>query len=113
MAISSAHPQIHFEAAKVQIDVVVNRSEFHGSPLRLVQALPWTLTACEIQELAGLEGKNLPQAALWIPAVPLGDTTITKGNWCNVPAKEEQTHVSFCLSWHPRFQVSWFVQGIN
>lgn len=40
MAISSAHPEIHFEAAKVQIDAVVNRSEFHGSPLRLVQALP-------------------------------------------------------------------------
>lgn len=69
--------EMHFEAGKIRTDAVPNRSEFHGSPLRLVQALPWTLTACEIQELAGLEGKNLQQTAIWIPAVFFGDMTIT------------------------------------
>lgn len=55
----------------------MHRSEFHGPPLRLVEALPRMLTACEIQELAGLEGKNLQQTAIWIPAVFFGDMTVT------------------------------------
>lgn len=69
--------EMHFEAGKIRIHGVPNRREFHGPPLRLVQALSWTLTACEIQELAGLEWKNLQQTAIWIPAVFFGDMTIT------------------------------------
>lgn len=68
---------MHLKAGKIQIDAIRNRSELHGPPLRLVQALPWTLTACEIQELEDLEGKNLQQTVIWIPAVFFRDMTIT------------------------------------
>lgn len=66
-----------FRAGKIRIDAVPNIMEFHHPPLRLVQAFSQTLTACEIQELEDLEGKNPQQTSIWIPAVFFWDMTVT------------------------------------
>lgn len=80
MTISSAHFQRKWNAfwrrVKIGIDAA-HDSGFHGPPLRLVQAFPQTLTACEIQEFAGLEAETLQKTAIWIPTVFFGDRTVT------------------------------------